>query len=325
MEVVSRDRAGAYAEGATRGAPSAIQVADRWHLLRNLGEAVEGCCVQRHAAFKPGPEPAPPSMLDEVPPLPRTSPEHEADTQARRCRRQVRFDAVHRLHREGVSHYQISRLIGLSTQTVRKYLKLTPGLPRVQRRRSAPTLLDPYRPYLLSRWQEGCHNAPRLLAELRARGYAGGLTTLKDGMVQLRRNTVRESRPHSPHQAAWLMIKRAQTLRPDHRRRLHAALERDDEIRQIYDLAQEFCSLVRDRRADSLDDWLARARANPMRQMRAFAAGLERDLAAVKAGLSLPWSQGPVEGAIHRLKLIKRQTYGRGSIGHLRTRLLASA
>ena len=88
-------------------------------------------------------------------------------------------------------------------------------------------------------------------------------------------------------------------------------------------LSQEFAEMVKERKASALEDWIARARVSEgLADLSRFAEGLESDLAAVKAALSLPWSNGQVEGQVNRLKLIKRQMFGRAKFDLLRQRVL---
>ena len=99
----------------------------------------------------------------------------------------------------------------------------------------------------------------------------------------------------------------------------------DQAIGQAYTLSQAFLVLVRERRGDALEAWMTEAAASGIEALARFAQGLQEDLAAVKAGLTLPWSNGPVEGHINRLKLLKRQGYGRADVGLLRQRVLQAA
>ncbi len=99
----------------------------------------------------------------------------------------------------------------------------------------------------------------------------------------------------------------------------------DPVIAQAYTLSQAFLTLVRERRGDALEAWMAKAAASGIEALARFAQGLQEDLAAVKAGLTLPWSNGPVEGHVNRLKLLKRQGYGRADVGLLRQRVLQAA
>jgi transposase len=99
----------------------------------------------------------------------------------------------------------------------------------------------------------------------------------------------------------------------------------DQAIGQAYTLSQAFLALVRERRGNALETWMTEAAASGIEALARFAEGLREDLAAVKAGLTLPWSNGPVEGQVNRLKLLKRQGYGRADVGLLRQRVLQAA
>lgn len=187
VEIISRDRGTDYIKGATEGAPEAIQVADRWHLLQNLREALERLMTEKPACLKAAAAPvaqpeelAPHSQLNllfavasqskgkavaTAEPKPTTQPERRK--QARRARKQERYELVHSLHAEGVSVRDIGRRLNMSYHTIDKYLQADscPFYPeQVKRGRSK---LDPYLDYLTARWQAGGHNASQLWRELR--------------------------------------------------------------------------------------------------------------------------------------------------------------
>lgn len=132
----------------------------------------------------------------------------------------------------------------------------------------------------------------------------------------------KKKRPPTALQVAhWISFKEDQRLdwQKDYLARLGLA---DQEIEQTYELIQGFTTMLRERQGDQLDSWLKLVKEQGVAELQSFAQGLERDYDAVKAGLTLQWSQGPVEGHVPRLKLIKRQAYGRASFGQLRKRVL---
>jgi transposase len=342
VEIISRDRGGAFAEGAREGAPDALQVADRWHLLKNLGDAVEAFLQRNHHRL-PVAAPAEMSSPADVGPTLTSAQKassspgrltcHEQERLRRHARRVDRYEAVRELIRQGLSIRAVARTLDLSRTTVHRYLRAD-TFPEMSPRRKRSSILDPHRAYLEQRWREGCHNGRDLLCELRERGYIGGPTVVADAVSALRRSTrvvdrvalaaaVERSstRRASPRQVRWWFVRSKEELDGDDRAALERLLADQDDCRAVYDLAQRFGAIVRGRRRADLADWLADARRGP-RELYGFAAGIERDRPAVEAALTELWSQGQTEGQINRLKLTKRKMFGRAKLDLLRRRVL---
>jgi len=348
VEIVSRDRAGAYAEGATRGAPQALQVADRWHILRNLAAALEHQLAQHSTAITQAFAPPPTPALADAAPLetgrePVAPPLTRAQllSAQRRTARLERFETVRNLHAAGASLHAVARQTGVSRHTVQKYVR-APAFPEYQSRAPRPSRLDPYKPYLLERWNAGCHDGTQLWREIQAQGYRGGRSIALDFFAALRRQqgltrwsrrrngdtapaTEPQPRPPSRRQLVWQVMKRPETL-------TEAEQEVVTQVRQVHgdldaavQLTQEFAHLVRERHVTALEPWLWRVANSELSALRSFAAGIQRDKAAVVAALEWEWSQGQVEGSVNRLKLIKRGMYGRAKFDLLRKRVLYAA
>jgi len=183
--------------------------------------------------------------------------------------------------------------------------------------------------HIVRRWNEGCHNAAELYREIRGLGYQGARTTVRDFVATLR--TRDPGKPAAGQVRVRLGTRRLRmwfTRPPEElgdtkRRWLEGVLEGSPAVREAYTLLQEFRMILAERRADKLKPWLERASGASVAPLRGFARGIERDLDAVMNALTLPWSNGPVEGYIHKLKLLKRQMYGRAGIELLRKRFLA--
>jgi transposase len=340
VEIIARDRAGAYADGARRGAPGAIQVADRWHILVNLREALERLLMRKHAAVRAAaddvlslPSPAPPMVDSSTLPAPATADRAtrvQRHQRERRAERYQRFEAVQALHEQGIGVHQIARTLGIGRNTVRRFLRAE-GFPERQPRRPGRTFLTPYEPYLRERWAAGCRNIAVLWREVRVRGYAGGYSALYAHLVRWREqdgSTDRSSsspRRFSVRQATWLLLRDPDELDPVEWAYLEALGQRCPEADCAGGLARSFVTLVRDRDQTALAPWVERVERSHLPELRGFAAGLRRDWAAVTAGLDLPWSSGQTEGQVNRLKLLKRQMYGRASFRFLRHRFLLIA
>ncbi len=332
-EVISRDRAGLYADGATRGAPQAIQVADRFHLLCNLTSAVQRVLEQKRAALATAivpvnPEPAPP--LADSTPTAKTRPEQVSE-ERRQCRVE-RYNEVVELYRKGMSQQEIGRTLHMGRKTIRRFLRAGQFPERAKPHRRPPGVSH-FQEFLLRRWAEGCHNATELWHEIQAQGYTGGRSTMTRFVATLRtqgtkyfRQTVAprqpKTKPPSPRQAAMLLARRPEKLKPAEQQLLAKLNECCPEVPILYELTQGFATVFRSKQIDSLQNWLADAYRTGLPEINRFCDGLLRDEAAITAAVVLPWSNGQVEGQIHRLKLVKRQMYGRANFNLLRTRVL---
>jgi transposase len=122
----------------------------------------------------------------------------------------------------------------------------------------------------------------------------------------------------SPRHTAWQILKETASAKPY----LDELYRASPEIAQLAQLGKEFFRIVLCRDLAAWPGWLEAAQQTTLRR---FASGLTRDRDAVEAALHLPWRNGPVEGQVHRLKLIKRQMYGRASFDLLRLRVLQKA
>lgn len=325
VEVISRDRAGGSAEGARQGAPRAIQVADRWHWLKNLWEAMERrlgrhhrvlCQVAQALASKTEPTPTAraPSGAEPLK-LTRT----QLEQAPRREQHLHRYQDVVQRYQNGMSIQASGQALQLDRRTVRRYVRAG-ALPERAARRAPPSRLDAFRPYLRQRWEAGCHNAMRLWREIADRGFDGGPSIVRRALTpwhsQGRASGAQPALPAftvpSPQRARqWLLdLVRDEPGEKEslHRQALIAQLpEQCPEIQRAAGLANDFIRLVREHTAQALDDWLTGARSSGVAEWRDFAVSLEQDYAAVRAARELPWSNGPVKGHIKRLKLIKRQ------------------
>jgi transposase len=340
IEVIARDRGASYADGGRRGAPDAVHVADRWHLLKNCSAAVLEAVKRHMPALRAAAQPtssAPPAAAVTAPPMADPdAPPPMTSTQRRQWQGWQRRVQVHgevmRLHKQGIPIRHIARDLALSRNTLRRWVR--GEQPELHRPRMHS--LDPWRPVLERRWAEGCRNGTRLWRDLRDAGFKGGMRVVTE-WASRQRLAASEGQPgptpasatqRSPWPAAYPARRVARMLtsdttlaEPDHAY-VEQLLALSPTLATVRDLALRFGALVRAHSTDALTPWLADAEDS---ELRGFAAGLRQDEQAVRAALTLPWSSGQVEGQITRLKLVKRQSYGRAKLDLLRARLVHAA
>lgn len=342
VELVTRDRSEAYACGITKGAPQAIQIADRWHLLDNMVDVAEEVLARNQAhltyfsasAQTETPDKPASKRQDEALARLRT-PQQVQKSQPKRADRLARYNRVVDLHQKGLKLSKIARQVGISERTVIRWLAVG-HFPEHKRRSRQPSLLDNHLTYLNQRWEEGCHNATQLWREIRQQGYRGSQALVFTYAWRRRRgfqirtagewqpSTVKSVpiRSYALRQAAILFVTQPEELEDETRQDLVVMRQRCLDIRKIYDLAQRFAQMIRQRQMDTFDPCIQAAQDSLLPELRQFVSGLLRDKAEVIAALKYPWSNGPVEGHINRLKLIKRQMFGRANFDLLRIRVL---
>jgi transposase len=350
VTVISRDRAKAYAEGARAGAPHAIQVADRFHLLQNLGEALDQLFSAHGAALnrvktRMSHEPFVRADGTVAVPVPPTQPTLRAREWAeqRRTRRLTNYTRVWDLHRRGWSDRAIARQVGVGRMTVVRYLQAPVFPERKGRRDHGRSLLDPYKEYLLKRWNAGHQEVRPLFREIQRQGYGGSYATVARYARRVRQAQGLNSRPPlprgkgpevieprqpplTPRRATWLVLRRPEQRDAGDDRLIRQLKDQHADLAVAIELAQEFAAIVRQPAAvDPLDGWLTRVAQSAVPALQRFAKGLLDDYPAVQAGLTLPWSNGAVEGQINRLKMLKRTMYGRASLDLLSRRFLLAA
>jgi transposase len=353
VELVSRDRSSSYSQAATEAAPKAQQVADRWHLLKNVREAVQRL-LECHLpiltdALKPADpnsaggadavprdEPEPTMTVGSVsresasPPIP-ASPRQEAAL-AKRQHRVERFEQVQELRRQGAPIRQIARDLAMSRKSVRRDLRHR-RCPDTSRSRARRSRMDEHRDWLDARIAEGRINASEVHRELSAEGVGLSYATVRRyltqrlgraGKVRPRVNAAKPKPvpPPSPRQLSFDWVRRPEKRTVEAQTRLDAIRALNSDLTIALDLADEFVALIRKRSTGTLTEWLSRAEVSPCPEVRNFAEGIRGDESAVNAAATMRWSNGPVEGQVNRLKTIKRQMYGRAGFALLKARVV---
>jgi transposase len=312
--VICRDRAGAYADAARQGAPDAVQVADRWHLYHNLAGHVEKTVARHRACLKdpqqPGPDPA---------------QQRAAGSALARGVRE-RYEQVQTLRARGASIAAITRATGLAPQTVTRYCRsdslaellavITDG---------PPSPLDAHKPYLNQRWNQGCTSARQLHTELRDRGYRGSYITVARYLQPFRHTAAPPATPAPPKTrdiTRWILTNPAH-LDDDTQAQLAQVTSRCPHLATLTSHVRSFAKMMTGRTGGQhLQNWLAAVDADDQPALHSFANGIRRDLPAVTNALTLPYSSGTVEGNVNKIKMIKRQMYGRASFALLRKRVI---
>ncbi|MEJ7872224.1 MAG: ISL3 family transposase [Rubrobacteraceae bacterium] len=343
IEVVARDRYRPYIEGVSTGAPGAVQVADRFHVLKNLYDAVERAVERNRRALH-----EPDDSSEERGEVPATEPPPGAGHpgwghRSNPKKRQERLDLYGRvveLRERGLYVEDIAGEVGLSQSTVVSWLNAG-GFPERKRpRRKKPSPVVPYAEYLEQRWKERCINMSRLWREIKGMGYEGSYDAVADHLRCLRKGlsppartpTTNEgktqgARHESQGTARLLMLETRDpdAVRPEEGQWLGELRLRCPELAAVQDLAGRFARIMREGEEGELGSWLEEAESSSLSEIRTFARGVRQDEAAIGAAVILPYSNGQVEGQVNRLKLIKRSMYGRASFGLLRQRVLRDA
>jgi transposase len=339
IHVVSRDGSSEYASAITKGAPQARQVSDRWHLVKNLAGCVSVQLTQSLTQLRRAEQTEANITQEQQPPSqhhshPRTRAEKRTQ-QARQAERTARYEQIMALHKQGMMSAEIALRLGMRDRTVRHWLSGR-GIPYSRPRRQRPRLIDPYQIYLRERWQQGCRQGAQLERELRAKGYKGSpraiyryLETLEALSFSARKSdSPSGTKPLNPlvtlsaQQATWLFFRRPEDLKPEERETLRQLRQASPHLEAAYYLVETFLQMVRERTGEQLDAWLSAVQASHLEAFESFVTGVQQDKDAVLAGLTLPWSNGPLEGNVNRLKLIKRSMYGRAEIDLLKLRVL---
>ncbi|MFJ1560333.1 ISL3 family transposase [Streptomyces mirabilis] len=322
IEIICRDRATCFAEGATRGAPQALQVADRWHLWHNLGEAAEKCVYRHRGCLRPTlPEPEKPQEEAEPTAL---SPWPTVHRFAERTR--AKHATIHALLAAGHSKRSVARQLGMTLNTILRFSRATtPEEMFTGQWQSRATRLDDYKPYIDQRWQEGCTNAWKLWEEIKEQGYPRGYASVRDYVSRTLRGKPQPVGPRPPSARAvthWILT-HPDALPEGDRIHLKAALANCPELTVLAEHVRSFAHLLTHLQGDRLPEWIEAASATAeLPSLRHFAQHLLRDLDAVTVGLTLPWNSGVVEGHVNRIKMLKRQMFGRAGFELLRKRVL---
>jgi transposase len=325
-----------------------VQVVDRFHLVQNLRQALEAVLLDRRPALQAAavctalvltPIDGPVSVLSMYRGRRRSSkPAPPVERPPRHARWVTMYETLHKLRAQGTPIATMARQLGISRPTVYAYLSrdLPPGPRQLQRPPSA-RVLTPYVPYLIRRWRESGADSRQLWREIQALGYTHSARTVGRFITRLRRaadagqppESQRSpyTRPQGPSARAvsFAMVCPAAKRSSDAQTYLDQLCQVEASVARADALSQAFLAMVRECRGGDLEAWMAEATSSGIDALARFARGLKDDLSAIQAGLTLVWSNGPVEGQVTRLKRLKRQGYGRAGFALLRQRVLQTA
>ncbi|WP_337918555.1 ISL3 family transposase [Actinopolymorpha pittospori] len=346
-KVICRDRAGAYAEGGRTGAPEAIQVADRWHLWHNLAKHVDKTVAAHRGCLTPLPavdsdsqaeedvrQPAPVLVMAVEQPLDHT-PDRAFDATLDVCGRErrlvtrtrERYAAVCDLLAKGESLAGIGRTLGLDRKTVQRFARATSLDELLVKATARASKLDPFKPYLHQRWNQGCTDIPTLHAELQAQGWSGSVQAVRRYFRPFRHLAL--APPTTPAIPKPREITRWILTHPDHldtdaHTKLDEARSHCPELKMTATHVSTFAEMMAHLNGDKdrLEAWMSSVDADDLPHLHSFTTGLRRDVQAVINGLTTRFNSGPVEGIVNKIKYLKRQMFGRANFDLLRKRVL---
>ncbi|WP_306224614.1 ISL3 family transposase [Bosea beijingensis] len=313
ITIVARDRGGGYSEAAAKALPAAEQVADRWHLMENASraflDAVRKSMRQIRSVI--GATEINPALLTSAERLQYEGYQRREETNA----------AVMAMFSDGVPIKRIVKRTGLARDTVRRIVRGQ----RSDMFRTRQSSLDEMLPWLEAQWDAGKRNAAELWRTMRARGFRGSLRVVSEWATRRRRAEKTDAgtlaRIPSARTIARFMtngrdkLSKAETV-------LIAAIETGlPQLVKAREVIADFHQMIRTRGVAAMTLWMERA-ADSL--VASFCSGVRKDEAAVRAAITSPWSNGQTEGQITKLKLVKRQMYGRGKIDLLQARLVGA-
>jgi len=347
VEVVSRDRSKIYRSGVNQGAPNALQVADRFHLVQNLAETLDKVFSHYLTELKAiehqhRPQTAAPEVVI-VRAKPTATAQAQARFQATHQRRVEQQQQIKRLSEQGWIQVAIAQAVGVSEKTVQRYLK-RPDFPAVlpHRKTFGRSILDPYKPQFREWWNSGIRQPHLLVSLLQQHGYGGSSRTVTRYISQLRsaqglpsqvghspQSLVKVCDPQAPpltaRRASYLVVKRQEHRDHQEQALVEKLAAQHPDLATAVRLADGFLHLLRQRQGEAFEGWLLTALNSSLKPFQAFAQGLLDDFAAVQASMMTNISNGVVEGLNNRLKMLKRQMYGRAGLALLNKRFVLAS
>lgn len=342
IEIISRDRGGTYIEGANTGAPQAKQVADRWHLLKNVTEVFEKTICRNYTKLRKALFPKEKEIFfseEELADQIKAGEEAKAkliqEVQNKNdeltpfyLEKMKVFEIVKELQAKGLTINQARLQINRHFFMVARCYRMEEF--QTIKREKGSRLLQPFIKYLKQRWDEGCQNAKQLYREIKELGYTGSDVTVRRLTYQWKPSLsqhiqfIKTAPPKLPSvkQIVWLLLKSEDKLNDDEKDFKQKILENSDEVRQGLGLLNKFRTMVREKQVEKYEEWHKEAQNRSLTEFENFAKGLRRDNEAVKNALSEKWSNGQVEGQVNCLKFIKRAMYGRANFDLLKARVL---
>jgi transposase len=329
VEIITRDRASCYANGATAGAPHALQIADRWHLLRNMGEALkkmmEKATPQLRQVAQTIAEANKSLKEQEQSQLPIVGPHVSLSSPT--ALRAGLFKEAKALLASGKSVKFVAKTLNMSRTTITKYQALAYYPARHLPKDRQSTVL-PWQGYLIDRWNEGERNIKKLFEQIREKGYPGAAGSVYRFFEKFPKDNVKvprvelEIKNWTPRKVQYLLCRPDEELSAEEKHFLQVLFEQYAPAQQARKLALAFRKIFENKNAGLLPQWIDEAKSSGIVSLKNFASGLESDYAAVEAAATYEWSNGQVEGQVNRLKTIKRQMYGRAGFDLLRKRVI---
>lgn len=313
-----------------------MQIADRWHLLKNLGEAIERLLIRQHSLWRniAKQQLQLPTNSEQIP-LKLLSPPIRPTAIVRHQVRSHLYEQVLQLSAQRVPLEEIAAQIGKSSRTVRRWLK-TGEYRKITRHRRSD--LDHYWGLINERCSAGDYSINRLWLELQKCGYRGSEITVRRYLYRKQLPAPRRRRcmpgkkteGKQTKQTVPLISPRTATMKLLHYEKLKAEemlivgqiLKASPEIEKAIELGRDFEALIAARDEAKLNQWVKRVLESNVPEIVSFVRGLKQDQAAVRAAVEYEWSQGQTEGQVNKLKLIKRQMYGRAKFDLLRARVI---
>lgn len=313
LQITSRDGSMEYAKALSKGAPQAIQVTDRWHLFHNLNKRIEqflkrkfplGITWQEETGTRPFPAPNPKALTE------------------REAKKWQFIQLVQQQHQKGIRKADLCREFSLDRKTVSRYIQLEIP-PHVERKRTHSA--DPYQPLILSLMKQKASKR-RIFEVLQEMGFRKSFSTLKGYLLKLQKqdsNGEQKQRvfklPRQKlHSSLWSKLPEGQE-----KQAIHRLLKEDAELKELQLLLDQFQQIMRvHREPDALAIWIEHAEQTGIKELNQFGSYLRSDWQAVQNALVHRWSNGLVEGHVNRIKVIKRQMYGRAKFDLLRLKVL---
>ena len=347
VKIVTRDRASSYSSAINEVCPDAIQIADRFHLLMNLSDALD----RYFKSVRPGIRSLIKNKTEEITNMSSNSklgnekadidsesipgtPEFEKINADQRI---DTFSKVKELQAQGVSINGISKCLGISRNTVRSYFIQESLSPRNS---SRSTNFDAFTNHILVRLNTKGYKVKDIIDEILALGFNGCRTQAYYNIniikleckikvidfTEIQLSPTHYVKPLSSRKLAkYIGVCLKDITDPNERNYMETLLDNIPEFRIVRKLVQIFKTMLK-RGCGSIKRWIEfiRHSKRKLSGLRTFANGLFRDIKAVENGIQLPWSNGPVEGHVNRLKSIKRKMYGRASFELLRRKVILS-